>query len=265
MTAQPNPADLEFLLQLAYQGLAQTFTSLTARKGQYAAYLGFCARSHRNRAESRGIRSRRRATRGQAVQAIHDRRGRWRCIGDSTATEGPNLGIASRDLEQVVETVGVHGAGRRAGRGRRGGCHHGRLLHGVEDRHGDLLRGATRGTACWKAERVTSATGLLPALVTWPLIVAGMVFDGGAASGTSGMGAFDRSVPTGTSKAMVGLYAVVAPRFVIVIADTTTSKGLVDVSGQTMNVPSDPVVAARCTRSTVGSFGSGCSSSTSAP
>src|SRR5215470_1652845 len=97
------------------------------------------------------------------------------------------------------------------------------------------------GTACWKAERVTSATGLLPALVTWPLIVAGMVSAGGAASGTRGIGAFDRSVPTGTSKA------------------------LVELSGQTMNVPSGPVVAARCTRSTVGSFGSGCSSSTRAP
>src|SRR6516162_3584130 len=125
--------------------------------------------------------------------------------------------------------------------------------------------GPPMGTACWKAERVTSASGLLPALVTWLLIVAGMVFDGGAASGTSGMGAFDRSVPTGTSKAMVGLYAVVAPRFVTVIADTTISKGLVELSGQTMNVPSGPVVAARCTRSTVASFGSGCSSSTKAP
>src|SRR6516225_1184788 len=86
------------------------------------------------------------------------------------------------------------------------------------------------GTACWKAERVTSATGLVPALVTWPVIVAGMVFAGGAASGTSGMGGFDRSVPTGTLKAMVGLYIVVAPTFVTIIAATTTSKGLLEVS-----------------------------------
>ena len=76
-----------------------------------------------------------------------------------------------------------------------------------------------RGTACWKAESVTSATGLVPALVTWPLIVAGMVFAGGAASGKSGMAGFDRSVPTGTLKAIVGLYVVVAPRFVTIIAD----------------------------------------------
>src|SRR6516164_1849859 len=122
-----------------------------------------------------------------------------------------------------------------------------------------------RGTACWRAERVTSATGLVPALVTWPVIVAGMAFAGGAASGTSGMGGFDRSVPTGTLKAIVGLYVVIAPTFVTIIADTTTSKGLLEVSGQTMNEPSDPVVAARCTRSTVASFRSGCSSSTRAP
>src|SRR5215472_18789254 len=111
-----------------------------------------------------------------------------------------------------------------------------------------------RGTACWKAESVTSAAGLLPALVTWPLIVAGMVFVGGAASGTRGMGGFDRSVPAGTLKAMVGLYVVADPGLLTIIADTTTSKGLVDGSGQTMNVPSDPVVAARCTRSTMASF-----------